>query len=175
MMTIVAPAKTLLPENAQRLNIPRDFCLQNLATLKKHAELRDKLSDVFATSDFDNTDVDAEQALYGGNFFSHGDKAQMDILRGLTPEQLANHPFQFQDERLSVLLFRYRARNYPYTLSTEEQQKWQQYCQSKLQYGGKGILSLDEFMIKIENLAHEYEEDKAKMSVLKSLYEFLQG
>jgi exodeoxyribonuclease-1 len=172
---IVAPAKTLLPENAQRLNIPRDFCLQNLATLKKHAELRDKLSDVFATSDFDNTDVDAEQALYGGNFFSHGDKAQMDILRGLTPEQLASHPFQFQDERLSVLLFRYRARNYPYTLSTEEQQKWQQYCQTKLQYGGKGILSLDEFMIKIENLAHEHEEDKAKMSVLKSLYEFLQG
>lgn len=172
---IVAPAKTLLPENAQRLKIPRDFCLENLATLKKHAELRDKLSDVFATSDFDNTDVDAEQALYGGSFFSHGDKAQMDILRGLTPEQLANHPFQFQDERLSVLLFRYRARNYPYTLSTEEQQKWQQHCQTKLQYGGKGILSLDEFMIKIENLAHEHEEDKAKMSVLKSLYEFLQG
>ena len=172
---IVAPARTLLPENAQRLNIPRDFCLKNLATLKKHAELRDKLNDVFATSDFDNTDVDAEQALYGGSFFSHADKAQMDILRGLTPEKLANHPFQFQDERLAILLFRYRARNYPFTLSTEEQQKWQQYCQNKLQYGGKGILSLDEFMMKIENLAHEHEESKANMLVLKALYEFIQG
>ena len=172
---VIAPAKTLLPENAERLAIPRDTCLENLALLKKHAELRDKLSDVFATSDFDNDDVDAEQALYGGTFFSHSDKAQMDILRGLSAEQLATHPFQFQDERLNVLLFRYRARNYPYTLSVEEQQKWQQYCQNKLQYGGKGILSLDEFMMKIENLAHEYETDKAKMSVLKALYEFLQG
>ena len=172
---VVAPAKTLLPENAQRLAIPREVCLANLALLKKHAELRDKLSDVFATSDFDNDEVDAEQALYGGSFFNHADKAQMNILHSLSPEQLANHPFQFQDERLKVLLFRYRARNYPYTLSTEEQQKWQQHCQNKLQYGGKGILSIDEFMIKIENLAHEHETDKVKMSVLKALYEFLQG
>lgn len=172
---IVAPAKTLLPENAERLAIPRDYCLENLAVLKKHAELRDKLSDVFATSDFDNTDVDAEHALYGGSFFSHSDKAQMDILRGLSPEQLANHPFNFQDDRLPVLLTRYRARNYPHTLSVEEQQHWQQYCQNKLQYGGKGILSLDEFMIKIENLVHEHEENKSKMSVLKALYEYIQG
>jgi len=157
------------------LNIPRDYCLENLTLLKKHAELRDKLSDVFASESFDNDNIDAEQALYGGNFFSHSDKAQMDILRGLRPEQLANHPFNFQDERLVVLLFRYRARNYPQTLSSEEQQRWQQYCQNKLQYGGKGILSVDEFMIKIENFAHEHEKNKAKMLVLKSLYEYLQG
>jgi len=172
---IVAPAKTLLPENAERLAIPREYCLENLALLKKHAELRDKLSDVFAESDFDNTDVDAEQALYGGSFFSHSDKAQMDILRGLSPEQLGSHPFKFQDERLPILLTRYRARNYPFTLTTEEQQRWQQYCQNKLQYGGKGLLSLDEFMMKIENLAHEHEENKSKMSVLKALYEYVQG
>jgi exodeoxyribonuclease-1 len=172
---MIAPAKTLLPENAERLDIPRDFCLANLNLLKQHAELRDKLSDVFASSDFDDEQPDAEQALYGGNFFSHSDKAQMDILRGLSAEQLANHPFQFQDPRLTVLLFRYRARNYPHTLSTEEQQKWQQYSQNKLQYGGKGILSVDEFMMKIENLAHEHEENKAKMSILKALYEYVQG
>jgi exodeoxyribonuclease-1 len=172
---MIAPAKTLLPENAERLAIPRKTCLDNLALLKSHAELRDKLSDVFASSDFDEAKPDAEQALYGGNFFSHGDKAQMDILRDLSPEQLANHPFQFEDERLTVLLFRYRARNYPHTLSTDEQQKWQQYCQNKLQYGGKGILSLDEFMMKIENFAHEHEENKAKMSILKALYEYVQG
>ncbi len=172
---IVAPAKTLLPENAERLAIPREYCLDNLKLLKQHAELRDKLSDVFASSNFDDEKPDAEQALYGGSFFSYSDKAQMDILRDLTPEQLANHPFQFQDERLSVLLFRYRARNYPHTLSSDEQQTWQQYSQNKLQYGGKGILSLDEFMIKIENLAHEHEADKTKMAVLKALYEYIQG
>ncbi len=171
---IVAPAKTLLPENASRLNIPRETCLANLAKLKKHAELRDKLTDVFAP-DFDNdAHVDPEHALYGGNFFSHGDKAQMEILHQIAPEQLGSHPFEFQDERLTPLLFRYRARNYPYTLSSEEQTKWQNYCQNKLQYGEKGLLSVDDFMIKIENLAHEHENNPSKIEVLKALYQYIQ-
>ena len=172
---VIAPAKTLLPENAERLAIPREYCLDNLKQLKQQGELRDKLSDVFVNEAFDNEQIDAEHALYGGNFFSHSDKAQMEILHGLAPEQLASHPFQFQDERLPTLLFRYRARNYPHTLTNDEQQKWQQYCQNKIMYGGKGLLSADEFMIKIENLAHEHEEDKVKMTVLKALYDYMQG
>jgi exodeoxyribonuclease-1 len=172
---VISPAKTLLPENAERLKIPREFCLANLATLKKHSELRDKLSDVF-TADFDNDQViDAEQALYTGSFFSPSDKAQMDILRELPPEQLGSYPFQFQDDRLAVLLFRYRARNYPLTLTTDEQDKWQQYCQNKLQYGEKGILSADEFMQKLENLAFEHENNTVKMNILKALAQYVQG
>jgi exodeoxyribonuclease-1 len=172
---VIAPAKTLLPENAKRLNIPRELCLKNLALLKAHDNLRDKLSDVFAVEYDNSTPVDPEQALYSGSFFSHGDKAQMDILRELPPEQLGSHPFQFQDERLALMLFRYRARNYPYTLNSEEQQKWQQYCTNKLQYGEKGLLSIEEFMQKIENLVHEYESNEQKMKVLKSLYQYVQG
>ncbi|WP_286235557.1 exodeoxyribonuclease I [Thalassotalea sediminis] len=173
---VVAPAKTLLPENAERLAIPRETCLDNLAKLKQHADIRDKLSDVFAPESYDeDQQPDAEHALYGGAFFSQSDKAQMEILHQLPVEQLATHPFQFQDERLNTLLFRFRARNYPQTLNNEEQLKWQSYCQSKLQYGGKGILSADEFMLKIENLVHEHESDKSKVAVLKALYEYLQG
>ena len=73
------------------------------------------------------------------------------------------------------MLFRDRARNYPYTLNSEEQQKWQQYCSNKLQYGEKGLLSIEEFMQKIENLVHEYESNEQKMKVLKSLYQYVQG
>ncbi|PCI60920.1 MAG: exodeoxyribonuclease I [Gammaproteobacteria bacterium] len=176
---IIAPAKTLLPENAERLAIPREHCLANLTLLKAQQGLRDKLSDVFADSYDNDETIDAEHALYSGSFFSTSDKAQMDILHSLTPDQLANHEFNFQDARLPILLFRYRARNYPHTLSTNEQQQWQSYCHSKIQNGGKGILSLDEFMMKIENLAHELDADnennQGKMLVLKALYEYVQG
>ena len=172
---VVAPAKTLLPENASRLNIPREVCLANLAKLKAHDALRDKLSDVFVP-DYDNEETpDAEQALYGGSFFSASDKAQMEILHALPVEQLASHDFQFQDPRLATLLFRFRARNYPLTLNSEELQKWQQYSSNKLQYGGKGILSLDEFMMKLENLAMENENNPEKMAVLKALFEYVQS
>lgn len=172
---VVAPAKTLLPENADRLGIPREQCLQNLALLKNHKNLRNKLSEVFIESYDNNEEIDAEYALYSGGFFSDNDKAQMDILHTLTAEQLASYHFHFQDQRLPVLLFRYRARNYPFTLTNEEQQQWQAYCQNKLQSGGKGLLSLDEYIIKIENLVHKYENNVEKMDVLKALYHYVQG
>ena len=171
---VIAPAKTLLPENAERLNIPRQLCLDNLTKLKEHRDIIDKLNHVF-TNEYDDSSVDPEHALYGGNFFSESDKAQMNILRELTPEQLANHDFAFSDGRLPALLFRYRARNYPCTLTTSEQAKWQSYCQDKIQYGTKGALSAEEFMLKLENLAHEHESDKAKMAVLKALYQYIQS
>lgn len=172
---VVSPAKTLLPENAARLNIPREQCLANLTKLKGHDALRDKLSDVFMP-DYDNEETpDAEQALYGGEFFSASDKAQMEVLHAMPVEQLAGHDFQFQDPRLPTLLFRYRARNFPLTLTSEELQKWQQYSSNKLQYGGQGILSLDEFMMKLENLAMEHENNTEKMAVLKALYQYVQS
>ena len=167
---VVAPAKTLLPENAERLSIPRDLCLDNLKQLKQFSELRDKLTDVFANSNFGDETVDPEVSLYGGKFFSHSDKAQMEILHQLPPEQLSTHPFHFQDERLTTLLFRYRARNFPLTLTDSEQQKWQAHCQNRIQYGAKGLLSADEFMIKLENLAFENENNTEKMKVLKALF-----
>lgn len=171
---VISPAKTLLPENAERLNIPRETCLANLAKLKEDANLRNKLSDVFSQTETFEQPKEAEQTLYGGNFFNESDKAQMAILHTLTPEQLATHEFHFHDERLAPMLFVYRARNYPHTLTNEEQLKWQNHCQNKHQLGGKGILSLDEYMIKIENLVHEHEQDQAKMTVLKSLYDYVQ-
>ncbi|MEW6982834.1 exodeoxyribonuclease I [Colwelliaceae bacterium 6471] len=172
---VVAPAKTLLPENAQRLAIPRELCLQHLAQIKAHLELRDKLSEVFVDTYEQDETIDAEHSLYAGGFFSTSDKAQMEILVKLPPEQLGTHPFQFQDSRLTTLLFRYRARNYPLTLTNDEQLQWQQYCNNKLQYGGKGILSAEEFMLKLENLAYENESNEQKMRILKALFQYVQS
>ncbi|GAA5137227.1 exodeoxyribonuclease I [Thalassotalea piscium] len=170
----ISPAKTLLPENAERLAIPRETCLANLAKLKQHLEIRDKLVEVFALDENNFEPQDAEYSLYGGKFFSHADKAQMEILHQLSPEQLGSHPFKFQDERLTTLLFRFRARNYPYTLTNEEQMKWQQFCRDKIQSGGKGLLSAEEYMLKLENLAHDHENDASKMAILKGLYQYIQ-
>ncbi len=99
----------------------------------------------------------------------------MDILHSLPAEQLGTHPFNFQDSRLSTLLFRYRARNYPLSLTDAEQSKWQQYCSNKIQYGEQGLLSAEEFVMKLENLAIEFENNQEKMTVLKALYQYVQG
>ena len=117
---IMAPAKTLLPENAERLGIAREYCLANLAKLKQHLEVREKLEQEFKQSYEKDDQVEPEHALYSGSFFSESDKAQMDVLHQLPVEQLANHEFTFTDKRLPSMLFRYRARNYPHLLTDDE-------------------------------------------------------
>lgn len=48
---VLAPAKTLLPENAERLGIDRQACLQNLQLLKQHPEVREKVVALFAEAE----------------------------------------------------------------------------------------------------------------------------
>ena len=171
---IVAPAKVLTPERAALINIDRELCLKNWKQLKEQAEtLKDKLAEVF-TKDFGDETIDPEHALYGGGFFNAADKEKMSMIHEMPVEQLGTYPFNFTDPRLDTLLFRFRARNYPLTLTVDEQHKWQQYTQNKLQ-GGENGLSYDEYMIEIENYAHKYEDNKQKMAVLKALYEYVQG
>ena len=71
------------------------------------------------------------------------DRRLCEQVRVAEPEQLARQQWPFDDERLPELLFRYRARNFPETLSSEEQQRWRVFCQQRLsdpQWGAPNTL-----------------------------------
>ena len=70
--------------------------------------------------------VDVDEDLYGG-FVSHTDRGRLQRLRELTPEQLAAKRTGFDDARLEEIVFRYRARNFPDTLSGDERARWEQH------------------------------------------------
>lgn len=173
---VVAPAKTLTEENAARLSIPREQCLINLKQLQENAALiREKVGFVFTENYGDRAPDDAEHALYSGGFFGDADKQQMELIVQMaenSPEQLGTYPFSFVDSRLNTLLFRFRARNFPDTLTEPEQQQWQQYCQEKLQCNSHG-LTAQEYLAKIQNLAMENEKNEAKLKILAALEEYL--
>jgi exodeoxyribonuclease-1 len=68
------------------------------------------------------------------------------------------------------MLFRYRARNYPQTLSEADIQRWQQYCREKLNDASKdGTLTLEQFTAKIAALRHELGADQ---QILKALADY---
>lgn len=171
---ILAPAKTLLPENAARLGIDRAQCLTHLAFLKAHPELRDKVADVFNdTRDFSHTNPDYQ--LYSG-FTSRGDKAKFELITNASPEQLSNLDLTFDDEKFTALLFRYRARNWPQSLSPEELDKWRKYCRAKLIDGEDSpSINAQDFMMTLENLVHEHEGNERNMHILKALYHYAQS
>lgn len=133
---MILPLTMLDASTAQRLGLDRGRCERhwqvfNQLSLFEGTALREKLAALYAMGEFAPR-TDPEQMLYSGGFFSDTDKRLMKAVRLSAPEGLAQADFPFEDARLPELLFRYRARNYPHTLSAEEQQRWQQFCYQRL-------------------------------------------
>jgi exodeoxyribonuclease-1 len=170
----IAPAKTLLPENADRLGIDRDACLAHLKILKAHPELREKVVEVFRDEREKSSISNPDYSLYH-SFASHGDKSKFELVRTTKPTDLGGLELSFDDDKYTELLFRYRARNWPESLTHQELEKWRQYCQSKLMHGEDNpSIDANEFALTLENLAHEHESDEKKMTILKALYHYAQ-
>jgi Exonuclease I len=97
-----------------------------VAVERKAAQLRalgpalaEKVRCVFAQPRLDEgTPNDADASIYDG-FLAEGDRALMPKVRTAPPEALAAMEASFRDPRLPELLFRYRARNHPHTLTED--------------------------------------------------------
>ena len=128
---VVAPLSVLRPEDQQRLGL--DMALYQARALRlsdAQSVWRDKVQAIYASEEF-TPSQDPEQQLYDG-FIGDRDRRLCEQVRASDPAQLAQAQWPFDDERLPELLFRYRARNFPDTLSSEEQQRWRIFCQKRL-------------------------------------------
>ncbi|MCV2885359.1 exodeoxyribonuclease I [Aestuariibacter sp. AA17] len=172
---VVLPPKSLSEEGAERLGINRQQCLVHLEWIKQSEGLHKKLQDVYDTPYSDNEQVDVDHSLYSGGFFSDSDKAKMEQIRQMAPEALIELAWQFDDPRIQSMLFRYRARNYPTTLSEKEIEKWQRHRQYRLMEAhGDASIILPEYLERIGLLAEQYVDDARKRQILKDLYTYAQ-
>ena len=116
--------------------------------------------------------ADVDEDLYGG-FVGNDDRRQLQRLRGLSPEALADKHPAFADERLEEIFFRYRARNFPDTLSDEEQARWHELRSARLHEGQGGGLTLAAFFERIDQLMEERgEDDERAQDILGALYDY---
>ncbi|MCW6540750.1 exodeoxyribonuclease I [Yersinia ruckeri] len=163
---VLAPAKTLLAENAERLAIDRQRCLQNLQVLRQNPQIREKVVTLFAESPPFAASSDVDAQLYDG-FFGDADRATMKIIQQTAPQNLPALDLSFQDPRLTELLFRFRARNYPNTLDDSEQRRWQNHRREML-----SPERVQEYVQQLEQFYNLYESDKEKLALLKDLYDY---
>jgi exodeoxyribonuclease-1 len=169
---VLAPAKTLSTENAERLGIDRQVCLQNLQKIKANLHCLEKLQDVYHQTEQGNA-LDPEHALYSGGFFSSVDKELMSQIIGSNLQELTELSLPFEDERLNTLLFRYRARNVPQSLSQAEVERWQRYRHFKFfDDTSPASIKMPEFLIQLEQLSVEYARNPDKLVIIKSLYNY---
>lgn len=94
----------------------------------------------------------------------------MNQIRALKPEQLADFTFKGGDSRLAEMLFRYRARNYPETLNSQESKRWQQFCINRLSDINKdGFLDFNSYQQQIDQLKQQEGVDQ---QLLKDLQQY---
>lgn len=77
-------------------------------------------------------DHDPECQLYDG-FIPNSDKTKMEQVRTNNAAELRGFDPGFSDKRLHQMLVRYKARNYPTSLSDAERAEWEKYRATKLQ------------------------------------------
>src|SRR5690606_20900087 len=98
--------------------------------------------------------TDSEALLYDG-FLNDRDRLRVETVRNATERELADFHPDFNDERLDSLLLRYKARNYPKTLSEAEMVQWEQWRTKRLQ------AKLPSFVAALQKLSSaEVDDDK---------------
>ena len=124
----------------------------------------------------DQPKPDVDEDLYGG-FVGNNDRRTLQRLRSLGPTQLAHKRVAFDDTRLDELLFRYRARNHPATLSPDEALRWREHCAARLHQGQGGGLALAAYFERIDELAQTAtEQDDARaLALLEALVDYAEG
>ncbi|UTY56015.1 exodeoxyribonuclease I [Massilia sp. erpn] len=164
---LVSNLKTLTPQMAARWGLDLEQGRNHAQLAAAGPDLSALWAEVFQRAASEAADVDED--LYGG-FVGNNDRRLLETLRKQKPEQLATATAHFQDDRLSELLFRYRARNFPHTLSEEEQEHWEQHRAARLFEGEAGARTVEQLFMEVDQLSET--ADERGEEILGALYDY---
>lgn len=164
---VMGNLKLVNEATAQRWGIDLSTQLQYAAVARDLPDMSAIWEQVYERESAARPDVDED--LYGG-FVGNADRRRLNELRQSTPERLARARPAFDDARLGELLWRYRARNFPDTLSEQEQQAWQQHRAARLLQGEAGARTLPALFDELDQLAEN--ADERGEAILGALYDY---
>ena len=173
---LLAP-KMADPATAARLGISGELCRKHLDALRDYrhrdaAGFTAKVQAIHKDRNFAAA-TDPDLMLYSGGFFSAQDKRVMESLRAQTPQELATGSYVFADSRLPEMLFRYRARNFPDSLSPQEHAVWEEYRYHRLTEPNFGAgYCMEEFQTEIETLVASASLSESQLAVLGKLLDY---
>jgi exodeoxyribonuclease I len=181
---VMGNLKVLSPAMAERWGVKLDAQLENAARASALPDMSGIWPEVFQRPKEATPDVDED--LYGG-FIGNADRRRLNELRSLSADKLAAKRNAFDDPRLEELVFRFRARNFPASLTTEEAARWEAHRAAQLfdaersesngKGGGSGSIrprTVEAMFAEIDALseAADGREDDSALEILGALYEY---
>ncbi|NDP40096.1 MAG: exodeoxyribonuclease I [Rhodoferax sp.] len=165
--SVIGNTKTLSAAMAQRWGLNLDAQLANAAHAQALPDMSAIWPAVFKRPAAAAPDVDED--LYGG-FVGNADRRRLNELRQISPQELASARPAFDDARLLELFWRYRARNFPQSLSAEEQARWEAHRSARLFDGAGGALTIERLFEELDSLAES--ADERGEAILGALYDY---
>lgn len=128
----VAPLGVLDAASETRISLSRAEAMGHYHQLNSQAGLVKRLTRAWCKRPAFPPASDVEGKLYD-SFTPKSDQAKIRLVAAADSTGLADlHP-NFTDERLDELLFRYKARQYPTSLSESEEERWRKFRRAKLE------------------------------------------
>jgi exodeoxyribonuclease-1 len=164
---VINKLQTLSADMATRWGIDIPLALRHAEIAARAPDLGGLWRQVFQRPEEAANDVDED--LYGG-FVGNNDRRKLNELRALSPQKLAAAHVSFDDQRLEELAFRYRARNFPETLTAEDRQRWEEHRAARLFDGEGKARTVDMLFEEIDNLSES--TDERGEEILGALYDY---
>ena len=164
---VVSSLRTLSAEQASRWQIDMDQALHHATLARALPDMSATWAAVFQRPPLEGVDVD--QDLYG-SFIGQADRRRLNQLMALHPQELAVARPGFDDDRLRELLWRYRARNFPETLTADEQQRWLELRAAFLLLGVGGARTAEQMFSEIDQLSEAADDEQQEL--LGALYDY---
>ncbi len=169
---VVGNVNTLTRETAERWGIDLEQAARHAAAARALPDLTAVWAQVFSRPQDGAGTPDVDQDLYGG-FVGNEDRRRLERLRSLPPGKLAQARPGFDDRRLEELAWRYRARNFPETLTEEDLERWEEHRMACLVEGQGGALTFDELFARLDTLGGE--ADERGEEILGALYDYAES
>lgn len=166
---VIGNIRTLRPELAERWGIDLALAERHFERLRALPDLSLLWPQVYAPPAAEGM-PDVDEDLYGG-FLGDADRRRLVRLRALDAKELALARTGFDDGRLPELLLRYRARNFPDTLSDAERRHWEAHRRARLIDGAGGALTIQGLFDRVDALAEQVDDERGQ-GVLEALYEW---
>ena len=163
---VFANLKVVNEAMAQRWQIDVSAQLHNATLARDLPDMSAIWSDVYQHG---GGALDVDEDLYGG-FVGHADRRRLNELRKLPANELGHARIGFDDHRLGELFWRYRARNFPQTLTQAEQHKWEAHRAARLLDAQGGARTVEALFDEIDNLAET--ADESARVLLAALYDY---
>ena len=166
---VLLPASWVAGDTAERLGLQGEVHRRHLAALREAraadpAKFVARFQDIWEERAFTDR-CDPDVMLYDG-FIGNGDRALCERVLSSAPEALATQAFPFEDRRLPELLFRFRARNFPDTLSEDETAQWHEHCREQIE---RGPFTLQQFEIELAEERARPEVTSVTLAALNEL------